>query len=110
MSEVCSDCPKKLPDKKRKLDPMWEAQWPCGLYVKPVGCMVYTRPQAEAPEDWKRELKSMLNGMTFPDQIISYVEDLLKAEREKVLGEIEETWGSWQKMRNKIAEIRKGNG
>ena len=89
MSEQCNDCLKKLPDEKRKIDPMWEAKWPCGLYVKPVGCTEYTRPQApEAPEDWEKELKTMLNGMTFPNQIVSYVKALLKAEREKVCGEI----------------------
>ena len=48
------------------------------------------KPQApEASEDWETGLRVMLNGMTFPDQIVSHVKALLKAEREKVLGEIE---------------------
>ena len=45
--------------------------------------------ETEAPEDWEKELRSMLNGMTFPEQIVSHVKALLKAEREKVCGEIE---------------------
>ena len=116
MSEQCNDCLKKLPDEKRKIDPMWEAKWPCGLYVKPVGCTEYTRPQApEAPEDWEKELSSMLNGMAFPDQIVSHVKALLKAERERLLGEIEEVnkqiphcanCRGRKAINNKIAEIR----
>ena len=47
----------------------------------------YYRPQApEAPDDREKELRSMLNGMAFPDQIVSHVKSLLKAEREKVCG------------------------
>ena len=74
-----------------------------------------TRPQApEAPEDWEKGLSSMLNGMTFPDQIVSYVKALLKAEREKVLGEIEgvmvidgeSAWEFESRVIGKIAEIR----
>ena len=74
-----------------------------------------TRPQApEAPEEWETELGVMLRGMTFPDQIISYVKSLLKAERERVLGEIEgvmvidgeSAWEFESRVIGKIAEIR----
>ena len=74
-----------------------------------------TRSQAEAPEDWEKELGVLLRGMTLPDQIVSHVKSLLKAEREKVLGEIEEVnkqiphcanCRGRKTINNKIAEIR----
>ena len=74
-----------------------------------------SRSKVEGLEDWERELRSMLNGMTFPDQIVSHVKALLKAERERLLGEIEEVnkqiphcanCRGRKAINKKIAEIR----
>ena len=69
---------------------------------------------SEAPEDWEKDIGVLLRGMTFPDQIVSHVKALLKAEREKVLGEIEgvmvidgeSAWEFESRVIAKIAEIR----
>ena len=72
-----------------------------------VQALEASRLRVEGLEEWESELKSMLNGMTFPDQIVSHVKALLKAEREKVCGEIEvAVRKSWLKGIDKIAEIR----